>query len=46
MLGSGEVVDGWDVVKRIESMGSSGGTPKHEVLIVDCGIDDAGRRRQ
>ncbi|GIJ87954.1 heme binding [Aspergillus pseudoviridinutans] len=34
----GEVVDGWDVVEKIESLASATGTPKMKVVIADCGI--------
>ena len=38
----GVVQDGWDVVKRIESFGSSSGTPSRRVTIVKAGVlDDA-----
>ena len=33
----GEVVEGMDVVKKMEKEGSSGGTVKAKVLIADCG---------
>ena len=33
----GEVVEGLDLVKTIESYGSQNGTPNKEVKIVDCG---------
>ncbi|MCE2028014.1 peptidylprolyl isomerase [Sessilibacter corallicola] len=33
----GEVVENMDLVKKIESCGSSSGTPKYEVVIRDCG---------
>lgn len=28
---------GYDVVKKIEALGSQGGTPSKEVLVSDCG---------
>lgn len=34
----GEVVTGQDVVKDIEALGSSTGTPKKTITIVDCGV--------
>jgi cyclophilin family peptidyl-prolyl cis-trans isomerase len=33
----GEVVDGMDIVRKIESFGSSSGTPKEKIVISDCG---------
>uniref|UniRef100_A0A0K0CU73 Peptidyl-prolyl cis-trans isomerase n=1 Tax=Angiostrongylus cantonensis TaxID=6313 RepID=A0A0K0CU73_ANGCA len=33
----GQVIDGLDVVKKIESVGSRSGQPKEKVTIVDCG---------
>ena len=33
----GEVVDGYDLVKKIEGCGSSSGAPKKKVVIEDCG---------
>ena len=33
----GEVVDGMDVVKLIESQGSDSGKPKTKVVITGCG---------
>ena len=33
----GEVLEGQDVVRKMEEQGSSGGTPAQEVEIVDCG---------
>mmetsp|Transcript_33292 Transcript_33292/g.61030 ORF Transcript_33292/g.61030 Transcript_33292/m.61030 type:complete len:183 (+) Transcript_33292:76-624(+) len=33
----GKVVDGMDVVKSIEKVGSQGGATRQEVLIADCG---------
>ncbi|KAJ6104462.1 cyclophilin [Penicillium sp. IBT 18751x] len=34
----GEVVDGFDIVKKIESLGSSSGTPKAKVTIDKSGV--------
>lgn len=34
----GEVVEGYDVVKRIEATGTSDGTPKAPVVITECGV--------
>lgn len=33
----GEVVEGTDVVQKIEKMGSESGTPKTDLVIVDSG---------
>ena len=33
----GEVVDGYDIVKKIEALGSSSGKPSKKVEITDCG---------
>lgn len=33
----GEVVEGMDVVKKIESFGSRSGTPRGNVVVEDCG---------
>ncbi len=33
----GRVVEGMDVVKAIEAIGSSNGTTKQKVVIADCG---------
>ena len=33
----GKVVEGMDVVKKIESEGTQSGKPKSEVMIADCG---------
>ncbi|EAL92828.1 cyclophilin peptidyl-prolyl cis-trans isomerase Cyp2 [Aspergillus fumigatus] len=33
----GEVEDGMDLVKKIESYGSASGTPKKKITIADCG---------
>jgi cyclophilin family peptidyl-prolyl cis-trans isomerase len=34
----GEVVDGYDVVKKMESLGSDSGAPKKKIVIADCGL--------
>ncbi|KAH9452250.1 hypothetical protein MJO28_008875 [Puccinia striiformis f. sp. tritici] len=34
----GEVTDGFDVVKKIEALGTQIGKPKAEVIIEDCGV--------
>ena len=34
----GVVESGWDVVKKIESMGSRSGSPQAKVVISDCGV--------
>ncbi|KAL4860488.1 hypothetical protein BDV12DRAFT_181518 [Aspergillus spectabilis] len=34
----GEVVEGIDLVKAIESHGSGSGKPDRRVVIVDCGV--------
>ncbi|KAJ5681787.1 cyclophilin [Penicillium maclennaniae] len=34
----GEVVDGFDIVKKIESLGSSSGTPKAKITIDKSGV--------
>lgn len=34
----GEVVEGMDVVKKIEALGSGNGTTSKKVIIEDCGI--------
>jgi len=34
----GEVLEGMDVVSKIESVGSRDGTPSEEVVISDCGV--------
>lgn len=34
----GVVVDGEDVVKRIEALGTNGGKPKRKITIVDSGV--------
>ena len=33
----GEVVDGMDIVKKIESLGSASGTPKARIVIANSG---------
>jgi cyclophilin family peptidyl-prolyl cis-trans isomerase len=33
----GEVVDGMDVIKKIEAVGSNSGTTSKEVQVADCG---------
>ncbi len=33
----GKVLDGVDIVKRIEAQGSNAGTPKSKVTVVDSG---------
>nr|XP_002129564.1 peptidyl-prolyl cis-trans isomerase-like [Ciona intestinalis] len=33
----GEVVEGMDTVRRMESLGSSSGKPKEKIVISDCG---------
>ncbi|OBZ89352.1 Peptidyl-prolyl cis-trans isomerase A2 [Choanephora cucurbitarum] len=33
----GKVIDGFDIVSKIESYGSGSGTPKAKVIIEDCG---------
>ena len=37
----GEVAEGMDLVKKIESLGTSSGAPKSKITIVDCGVLDA-----
>ncbi|RIB17290.1 cyclophilin [Gigaspora rosea] len=34
----GEVIEGMDVVKKIEACGTSDGKPKKSIKIVDCGV--------
>ena len=34
----GTVIDGWDVVKKIEDCGSSSGKPSTRVVITSCGL--------
>merc|ERR1712233_130812 len=36
----GSVVEGMDVVKEIEKVGTSSGVPSQEVKIVDCGVHE------
>ncbi|EKX48983.1 hypothetical protein GUITHDRAFT_68153 [Guillardia theta CCMP2712] len=36
----GEVLEGYDVVKKIEAVGDSSGKPSKEIVIQDCGIID------
>lgn len=33
----GEIVEGYDVVEKIEKQGTKSGTPKAKVVIADCG---------
>jgi len=33
----GQVEDGWEVVKKIEALGSASGSPSKKVIIADCG---------
>lgn len=33
----GEVLEGYDIVKAIEAVGSQSGAPAQEVLVKDCG---------
>ncbi|RYG68713.1 hypothetical protein EON64_04550 [archaeon] len=33
----GEVKDGFDVVKKMEAMGTDSGRPKAAIVITDCG---------
>jgi peptidyl-prolyl isomerase F (cyclophilin D) len=33
----GKVIEGMDVVKRVESYGTDSGKPKAKVVIADCG---------
>lgn len=33
----GEVVEGYDIVEKIEKQGTKSGTPKAKVVIADCG---------
>ena len=37
----GAVVDGMDVVRRIESVGNKSGKTSREVRVMDCGVEDA-----
>ena len=34
----GQVIDGYSVVKAIESVGSGGGSVAHAVIVADCGV--------
>jgi len=34
----GVVEEGWDIVRRIESFGSSTGRPSRQVIISKCGV--------
>jgi cyclophilin family peptidyl-prolyl cis-trans isomerase len=34
----GTVLEGYDVVKRIESFGSRSGTPRKRIVIRECGV--------
>ncbi|KAG4303421.1 hypothetical protein PCANB_000282 [Pneumocystis canis] len=34
----GEVIEGMDIVKKIESYGSSSGTPSAKIIIKNCGV--------
>lgn len=34
----GTVIDGWDVVKKIEDCGSASGKPRKSVIVQDCGV--------
>ena len=34
----GKVIDGWDVVTKVEAVGSSSGTSQKTVVIQDSGI--------
>lgn len=33
----GEVKEGYDVIKKVEAVGTGGGRPKAPVVITDCG---------
>lgn len=33
----GEVLEGYDVVKKIEDVGSNSGKPSKKVTMIDCG---------
>jgi len=35
----GKVVDGYDVVEKVEAVGSSSGDTSKDVLITDCGVE-------
>lgn len=34
----GQVINGYDVVQKMEGQGTEGGDPKVEVVIEDCGV--------
>ena len=34
----GKGIEGMDIVKAVEAVGSQSGTPSQEVLVADCGI--------
>merc|ERR1712129_565336 len=34
----GKIIDGMDVVTKVEAVGSSSGTPQKSVVIADCGL--------
>ena len=34
----GQVIDGMDIVKQIESVGTTDGTPRETIRILDCGL--------
>lgn len=38
LLDLGEVVEGYDIVKKVESLGSASGTPKAKIVIANSGI--------
>jgi peptidylprolyl isomerase len=40
----GRVVEGMEVVKAVEALGSRSGTPSTRVVIEDCGIADAPKK--
>ena len=33
----GEVLEGYDVVQKMEAVGDESGTPKQKVMLTDCG---------
>lgn len=39
----GKVVEGMDVVKKMEQVGTSDGRPSEQVKIIDCGEVSAGK---
>jgi cyclophilin family peptidyl-prolyl cis-trans isomerase len=41
----GKVVDGMDVVKKIEGYGSESGKPSAKIVIADCGQLDANGKK-